>query len=240
MPEHGKKYLSTRTQVDRLRAYPPREALDLVRELSFASFDETVEVHMNTNLDPRRSDQQVRSTVRLPAGTGKRVRIMVFAEGEAAGLAEEAGADYVGVDEYASKIREGWLDFDVAVAIPQVMGKIGRLGRILGPRGLMPSPKAGTIVQAQDVAATIQELRGGRVEFRLDRGGNLHIPIGKVSFDADQLMENWAAVMEAVSRSKPAGAKGTYIRRITLTTTMGPGVHVDVQAAQDMQDVRAG
>jgi len=192
---------------------------------------------MNMNLDPRRSDHQVRSTVRLPAGSGKRVRIMVFAEGEAAGLAEEAGADYVGVDEYASKIREGWLDFDVAMAVPQVMGKIGRLGRILGPRGLMPSPKSGTIVQPQDLAATIGEFRQGRVEFRLDRGGNLHIPIGKVSFDAERLMENWTAVMEEVLRNRPAAAKGAYIRRITLTTTMGPGVRVAVGAAQE---IRAG
>jgi len=235
MPKHGKSYLSKRAQVDRLRAYPPREALELVRELSFAKFDETVELHMNMNLDPRRADQQVRGVARLPAGTGKRERIMVFAEGEAARSAEEAGADHVGVDEYVSKIQEGWLEFDVAVAIPQVMGKIGRLGRILGPRGLMPSPKAGTIVQPQDLADTIREFRQGRVQFRLDRGANLHIPIGKVSFETEQLMENWAAVMEAVLRNRPAVAKGAYIRRITLTTTMGPGVRVEVLAALDMR-----
>jgi len=234
VPKHGKKCLNKRAQIDRLRAYPPREALNLVKELSYANFDETVEVHMKMNLDPRRGDQQVRSIVKLPAGTGKRVRIMVFAEGEAARLAEEAGADYVGVDEYVSKIQEGWLDFDVTVAIPQVMGKIGRLGRTLGPRGLMPSPKAGTIVQPQDMADTIRELRQGRVEFRLDRGGNLHVPFGKVSFGAEDLMDNWVAVMDAVLRNKPAGAKGVYIRRMTVTTTMGPGVRVDVLAAEDM------
>ena len=235
MPRHGKSYLSNRARIDRSRAYPPGEALDLVRELSFAKFDETVELHINMNLDPRRADQQVRGVARLPAGTGKRVRIMVFAEGEAARLAEEAGADHVGLDEYVSRIQQGWLEFDVAIAIPQVMGKIGRLGRILGPRGLMPSPKAGTIVQPQDLADTIQGFRLGRVQFRLDRGGNLHIPIGKVSFEAEQLMDNWAAVMDAVLRNRPAGAKGAYIRRITLTTTMGPGVRVEVLAAQDMR-----
>ena len=235
MPKHGKSYLSNRAQIDRSRAYAPREALELVRELSFAKFDETVELHINMNLDPRRADQQVRGVARLPAGTGKRVRIMVFAEGEAARLAEEAGADHVGLDEYVSRIQQGWLEFDVAVAIPQVMGKIGRLGRILGPRGLMPSPKAGTIVQPQDLADTIQEFRLGRVQFRLDRGGNLHIPIGKVSFETEQLMDNWAAVMDAVLRNRPAGAKGAYIQRITLTTTMGPGVRVEVLAAQDMR-----
>jgi large subunit ribosomal protein L1 len=235
MPRHGKSYLSNRARIDRSRAYPPGEALDLVRELSFAKFDETVELHVNMNLDPRRADQQVRGVARLPAGTGKRVRIMVFAEGEAARLAEEAGADHVGLDEYVSRIQQGWLEFDVAVAIPQVMGKIGRLGRILGPRGLMPSPKAGTIVQPQDLADTIQGFRLGRVQFRLDRGGNLHIPIGKVSFETEQLMDNWAAVMDAVLRNRPAGAKGAYIRRITLTTTMGPGVRVEVLAAQDMR-----
>ena len=235
MPKHGKSYLSNRARIDRSRAYPPREALELVRELSFAKFDETVELHINMNLDPRRADQQVRGVARLPAGTGKRVRIMVFAEGEAARLAEEAGADHVGLDEYVSRIQQGWLEFDVAVAIPQVMGKIGRLGRILGPRGLMPSPKAGTIVQPQDLADTIQGFRLGRVQFRLDRGGNLHIPIGKVSFETEQLMDNWAAVMDTVLRNRPAGAKGAYIRRITLTTTMGPGVRVEVLAAQDMR-----
>lgn len=235
MPKHGKRHLSNRAQIDRSRAYPPREALELVRELSFAKFDETVELHMNLNLDPRRADQQVRGVARLPAGTGKRVRIMVFAEGEAARLAEEAGADHVGLDDYVSRIQQGWLEFDVAVAIPQVMGKIGRLGRILGPRGLMPSPKAGTIVQPQDLADTIQGFRLGRVQFRLDRGGNLHIPIGKVSFETEQLMDNWAAVMDAVLRNRPAGAKGAYIQRITLTTTMGPGVRVEVLAAQDMR-----
>ena len=233
MPRHGKKHRERSAQVDRLKAYAPREALELVKQLSYANFDETVETHMRLNVDPRRADQQVRGVVSLPAGTGKRVRILVFAEGEAAKAAEEAGADHVGVDEYVEKIQKGWIEFDVAVAIPQVMGKIGRLGRVLGPRGLMPSPKAGTMVQPDDVASTIQQLRQGRVEFRVDRNGNLHVPLGKVSFSIGQLEENWVAVMDAIMRAKPPALRGRYLRRITLTSTMGPGVRVDAALAQD-------
>ncbi|MCD6519973.1 MAG: 50S ribosomal protein L1 [Anaerolineae bacterium] len=235
MPKHGKKYRESAAQVDRLKLYSPREALELVKELAYANFDETVEVHMRLNVDPRHADQQVRGTVSLPAGTGKRIRILVFAEGEALRIAEEAGADYVGTDEYIQKIQDGWLDFDVAVAIPQVMGKIGRLGRILGPRGLMPNPRAGTVVQPEDLPRTIQELRQGRVEFRVDRTGNLHIPIGKVSFTVDQLMENFAAVMDAVLRARPASVRGQYIRKITITSTMGPGIKVNVAEARELR-----
>ncbi len=235
MPKHGKNYVAKVQGLDRKRNYLPLEALGLAKEMAYAKFDETVEVHMRLNVDPRHADQQVRSTVLLPSGTGKTVRILVFAEGEAARLAEQAGADYVGTDEYVQRITEGWLDFDVAVAIPQVMGKIGRLGRVLGPRGLMPNPRAGTVVQPEDIAETIGQLRGGRVEFRVDRTSNLHIPIGKVSFTVEQLAANLAAVMEAVMRARPASVRGQYIRRLTLSTTMGAGIHMDVQASQEIR-----
>jgi large subunit ribosomal protein L1 len=235
MAAHGKKYLEARSKVDREELYAPEQALSLVKELAPASFDETVEVHMRLNVDPRHADQQVRGVVTLPAGTGRTVRILVFAEGEAALMAEQAGADYVGTDEYIERIQNGWLDFDVAVAIPQVMGKIGRLGRVLGPRGLMPSPRAGTVVQPEDIADTIRELRQGRVEFRVDRTSNLHVPIGKVSFSEQQLMENLAALMDVIVRARPASVRGRYIRRITLTSTMGPGIKVDPTAAQEVR-----
>ena len=234
MPRRGKNYLEKSLQVDRTKDYAPDEAIALVRSMAYAKFDETVELHMRLNVDPRHADQQVRGVVTLPAGTGKSVRIMVFAEGEAARMAEKAGADYVGTDEYVQKIQSGWLEFDVAVAIPQAMGKIGRLGRILGPRGLMPSPRAGTVVQPDDVASTIQELRQGRVEFRVDRTANLHVHIGKVSFTEDQLMENFATFMDTLLRARPASVKGRFIRRMTLTSTMGPGVHVDGDEAQSL------
>ncbi|MEA3406910.1 MAG: 50S ribosomal protein L1 [Chloroflexota bacterium] len=235
MARHGKRYAESLAQVDRLRDYEPREAFELIKELPSANFDETVEVHVRLGVDPRRAEQQVRETVSLPEGTGTTVRIMVFAEGEAAREAEEAGADYVGVDEYVERIEDGWVDFDVAVAIPQAMSKIGRLGRILGPRGLMPSPRSGTMVQPDDIAETIEALRKGRVEFRVDRTGNVHIPIGKVSFTVDALMNNFIAVMSAIWQARPAAVSGgAYIRRLTFATTMGPGVRVDVSAARDL------
>jgi len=194
-----------------------------------------VEAHLRLGVDPRKADQQVRSITLLPHGTGKKVRILVFAEGEAERIAQEAGADYAGSDDLVKQIQEGWLDFDVAVAIPQVMGKVGRLGRILGPRGLMPSPKAGTIVPAEDLPRLINEMRSGRVEFRLDKTANLHVPIGKVSFPTENLMDNLTALMETVLKAKPAVAKGQYIRKITLTTTMGPGIKVNVVEAQALK-----
>ncbi|MFP3897398.1 MAG: 50S ribosomal protein L1 [Anaerolineales bacterium] len=235
MAKYGKRYAESISQVDRRKEYAPREAFELIKELPSANFDETVEVHMRLGVDPRHADQQVRETVTLPEGTGTTVRIMAFVEGEAAREAEEAGADYVGVDEYVERIEDGWVDFDVAIAVPQAMGKIGRLGRILGPRGLMPSPRSGTMVQPDDVAETIEALRKGRVEFRVDRTGNLHIPIGKVSFTVDELMNNFVAVMETVWRARPpAVSGGTYVRRLTFATTMGPGIHVDVSAARDL------
>ncbi|MFB0537867.1 MAG: 50S ribosomal protein L1 [Anaerolineae bacterium] len=235
MPKHGKKYLESAKLVDRTRTYPPEEAVELTKKTSFTNFDATVEAHLRLGVDPRKADQQVRSIVLLPHGTGKKVRVLVFAEGEAEKIAQEAGADYVGSDDLIQQIQEGWLDFEVAVAVPQVMGKVGRLGKILGPRGLMPSPKAGTIVPAEDLPRLIGELRSGRVEFRLDKTANLHVPIGKAGFPQENLMDNLAALMEAILKARPAGVKGQYIRKITLTTTMGPGIKVDIAEAQALK-----
>jgi large subunit ribosomal protein L1 len=231
MHKHGKKYLAATAQVDSAKAYKPLEAVTLLKQLAFAKFDQTVDLHMRLGVDPRQADQQVRGVIALPSGSGKQVRIMVFAEGEAARLAQEAGAEYVGTDEYAQKIQEGWMDFDIALAVPQVMGKIGRLGRFLGRRGLMPNPKAGTIVQPEDIARAIKEARQGRVEFRLDRTSNLHVPLGKASFTVEQLMANFEAAVDTIQRAKPSGAKGTYIKRIALAATMGPGIKIDVAEA---------
>lgn len=226
--KHGRKYVEKAKLVDRMRAYPPEEAVELAKQTSFVNFDATVELHMRLGVDPRHADQQVRGVVLLPHGTGKRVRILVFAEGEAEKIAQEAGADYVGGDDLIKKIQGGWLDFDVAIAIPQMMGKVGRLGKILGPRGLMPNPKAGTIVPANDLPRIIEETRLGRVEFKVDKTANIHVPIGKVSFSPQQLLENLATLVEAVVRARPSGAKGQYIKNITLTTTMGPGIKLDL------------
>ncbi len=232
MAKHGKKYLEAAKLVDRLKLYSPAEAVELLKKVSYPKFDPTVEVHFRLGVDPRHADQQVRSSVLLPAGLGKTVRILVFAEGDGARLAEQAGADYVGLDDLITKIQGGWLEFDVAIATPQVMGKVGRLGRVLGPRGLMPNPKAGTIVQPDELPRVIKEARQGRVEFKVDKTGNLHVPIGKVSFTSQQILDNLAALMEAVIRAKPTGAKGTYIKRLTLTSSMAPGIRVDpIQAS---------
>ncbi|RMF42644.1 MAG: 50S ribosomal protein L1 [Anaerolineae bacterium] len=236
MPKHGKKYLEALAKIDRNRNYTPEEAIALAKETSTVKFDATVEVHMRLGVDPRHADQQVRDVVSLPHGTGKQVRVMVFAQGEGATLAREAGADYVADDdETLKKIQGGWTDFDVAVATPDMMGKIGRLGRILGPRGLMPNPKAGTVVPAQDIPRVVQEVKAGRVEFRVDKTANLHVPIGKVSFTQEQLVENLAALMGAVKKARPAAAKGAYIRKVVITTSMGPGIKVDVARAQSME-----
>jgi large subunit ribosomal protein L1 len=237
MPKRGRKYQEAAKLIDRDRTYSAEEAMELVRKVSYSNFDATVEVHLRMGLDPRHADQQVRSTVSLPHGTGKQVRVIVFVEGEGARIAEEAGADYVGSDELIQKIQGGWFEFDVAVATPSMMSKVGRMGKILGPRGLMPSPKAGTIVSAEDLERVIKELKAGRVEFRLDKTANIHVPIGKVSFSKEQLTENFAALMEAVQRAKPAAAKGQYIRRITVAPTIGPGVKVDVFQASQLQTV---
>lgn len=235
MAKHGKKYLAAKAKIEPDRYYDPAEAIALVKETSITQFDATVEVHMRLGVDPRQADQQVRDVVVLPHGLGKTVRVLVFAQGEGAAIAREAGADYVADDdEMIAKIQNGWTDFDVAVATPDMMGRVGRLGRILGPRGLMPNPRAGTVVPPQDLPRVIQEAKAGRVEFRLDKTANLHVPIGKVSFEPQKLYENMAALMDAVKKARPAAAKGTFIKRLTLTSTMGPGIKVDANLAQNM------
>lgn len=236
MPKHGKKYLAAAAKIDSKATYAPGDALTLAKELSYTSFDATVEVHMRLGVDPRHADQMVRDVVVLPHGLGKTVRVLVFAQGEAAQIARDSGADVVADDdETLGKIQAGWTDFDVAIATPDMMGKVGRLGRVLGPRGLMPNPKAGTVVPAEDIARVINESKAGRVEFRLDKTANLHVPIGKVSFEQKKLRDNLATLLDAVKKARPAAAKGTYIRRITVSTTMGPGIKVDPLLAQSME-----
>jgi large subunit ribosomal protein L1 len=225
--DNGKKYEAAAARVDRSKVYDKHAAAELVKEASFAKFDETVEVHVRTSLDPRKADQQLRGTVLLPHGTGKKVRILVFAEGDDARLATEAGADYVGSEDIAKQIQEGWMEFDVAIATPPMMRVVGRLGRVLGPRGLMPSPKAGTVVNGEDLPRVIEETRQGRVEFRLDKTANIHVGIGKVSFTPEQIVDNLDALLEAVNSNRPAGAKGQMVKRVTLASTMGPGVKVE-------------
>jgi large subunit ribosomal protein L1 len=236
MAKHGKKYLAAAAKVDPNHWYAPDEAVALVKQTSITSFDGTVEVHMRLGVDPRHADQQVRDVVVLPHGLGKSVRVLVFAQSEGAALAREAGADVVADDdETLAKIQAGWTEFDVAIATPDVMGKVGRLGRVLGPRGLMPNPKAGTVVPAQDLPRVIRESKAGRVEFRVDKTSNVHVPIGKISFDEKQLYDNLGALMEAVKKARPSASKGTYIKRITLTSTMGPGIKLDPTQAQSME-----
>ena len=237
MAKHGKKYLAALAKVNIDEQYLPQDAMKLVKETSYTKFDATVEVHMRMGLDPRQADQQVRDVVVLPHGLGKSVRVAVFAQGEGATAARAAGADVVvDDDETFAKIQGGWLDFDVAISTPDLMGKVGRLGRVLGPRGLMPNPKAGTVVPAEDIARAITEAKAGRVEFRLDKTANIHVQIGKASFDADKLTENFAALMEAIMKARPAAAKGNYIKHITITSTMGPGIKVDANLAQSMEE----
>ncbi len=235
--KHGKQYAAAAAKVDRRRDYTPEEAVALVKDTSFTKFDATVEAHLRLGIDPRHADQQVRATVTLPHGTGKSVRVLVFAKGDAERIATEAGADYVGSEELIQRIaREEWTDFDVAIATPDMMGDIGKagLGKILGRKGLMPNPKSGTVVQAADLPRVLGEVRRGKVEFRNDKTGLLHVVIGKVSFGPEQIRDNFAALMQAVKAAKPAGAKGIYIKSVTLTSTMGPGVPVDVAGAQNM------
>jgi large subunit ribosomal protein L1 len=224
MPKHGKKYADAKQQVPVGVRFEPAEAIDLVKSLSFAKFDETVELATRLGVDPRRADQIVRGTVVLPHGTGKTVRVLVAAQGEKVAEAEEAGADYAGL-EYLEQIQGGWLDFDVMVATPDVMGKVGPLGRILGPRGLMPTPKAGTVTF--DVGKAVKDIKAGKIEFRVDKTGNIHAPIGRVSFDTEKLSENLTAFMDQIVRSRPAAAKGQYVRSVTVSSTMGPGVSID-------------
>jgi large subunit ribosomal protein L1 len=224
MPKHGKKFREAVARVPEGATHQPNDAVSMVKDLSFAKFDETVEVAVRLGVDPRHADQIVRGTVVLPHGTGKTARVLVIAQGDKAREAEEAGADFVGV-EFVEKIKGGWLDFDVAVATPDLMGQVGQLGRVLGPRGLMPTPKAGTVTF--DVGRAVREIKAGKIEFRVDKTGNVHAPIGKVSFSSDQLAENLSAFMENILRAKPSAAKGQYVRGVTVSSTMGPGVPVD-------------
>jgi large subunit ribosomal protein L1 len=226
--KRGKKYLEAASKVEHLKPYPPSEALSLAKEIAPAKFDETVELHIRTGLDPRHADQQIRGTALLPHGLGKEVRVVVFAEGEGARNAEQAGADVVGADDLIKRIEGGWTDFDVALASREMMSKVSRLGRVLGPRGLMPNPRSGTVVDPEDIAKAVQDARQGRVEFRLDRTALIHVPIGKVSFEEDKLLENMATLIDAIVKAKPAGAKGQYIRAVSLTTTMGPGIRLEL------------
>jgi large subunit ribosomal protein L1 len=225
MAQHGKRYVEARGQIDREHAYSPVEAVRKLKDAPAAKFDETVEVHFRLGLNVRHADEQLRGTLMLPHGTGKDVRIAVFAEGDKAREAEEGGADVVGSADLAKRIEEGFTDFDVAIATPDQMGNVGRLGRILGPRGLMPNPKTGTVTF--DIGKAVRDAKAGKLEYRTDRGANVHVSIGKKSFGERELVENYAAVVEEIVRAKPAVAKGRYIRQITITTTMGPGIHVD-------------
>jgi large subunit ribosomal protein L1 len=224
MPKHGKNYDNAAKTIDRDRLYQPAEAFDAVKSAAKRKFDETVEVAFRLGVDPRKADQMLRGTVSLPAGTGKDVRVAVFAAGDAARDAEAAGADVVGADDLVQRVQGGFLDFDVAIATPDLMGQVGRLGRVLGPRGLMPNPKTGTVTP--DVGKAVTEFKGGKVEYRTDRHGNVHVPIGKVSFTPEALLQNFGAVLDEIHRAKPAAAKGRYIKGISTSSTMGPGVKI--------------
>jgi large subunit ribosomal protein L1 len=227
----GKKYVDATRKFDRDRVYTPEEALDLVKSLAKRNFDETVEITFRLGIDPRKADQIIRGTVSLPHGTGKAVRVAVFATGDAAREAQEAGADVVGVDDLIARVQEGFLDFDVAIATPDLMSQVGRLGRVLGPRGVMPNPKTGTVTN--DIGKTVAEFKAGKVEYRTDRNGNVHVPIGKVSFERDALLANFQAVLDEILRNKPAAAKGRYIKSIATSSTMGPGIRIDPAVAVD-------
>jgi large subunit ribosomal protein L1 len=225
MAQHGKRYRNRRAQIDREKLYSPVEAVRILKNAESAKFDETVEVHFSLGLNVRHADQQLRGTISLPHGTGKEQRVAVFAEGDKAREAQDAGADVIGSADLAKRVEEGFTDFDVAVATPDQMGNVGKLGRILGPRGLMPNPKTGTVTM--DVAKAVREAKAGKQEYRTDRGANVHVSLGKKSFDEQQLLENYAALVDEIVRAKPAAAKGRYIRQVTLTTTMGPGIKID-------------
>lgn len=235
MPKHGKKFRAAEQKVDADRLYAAVDAVSLLKEIAFANFDETVEVHARLGIDPRQADQAVRSTVVLPHGTGKTVRVLVFAAGEAERIARDAGADYVGSDDFVQQIQAGWLEFDAAVAMADQMGKVGGLGRILGRRGLMPNPRSGTVVRdAADLPNVLRELKGGRVEFRNDRTGIVHLGIGRKSFTDRQLLDNLYAFVDALQRAKPSGAKGVYLRTLAITSTMAPGIALDVPATVEV------
>jgi len=231
MVKHGKKYNEAMAQVDRTKAYQPQEAIELAKKAAPAGFDETVELHLRMGLDPRNAQQQVRGVALLPHGLGKKVRVLVFAQGESEKIAQNAGADYVGGDDLIKKIEGGWLDFDTAISIPEMMSKVGKLGKILGRRGLMPNPKSGTVVAMDHLPRVIEDARKGRVEYKLDRTAIIHVPLGKVSFEEQMLMDNLTAVMEAVVKARPSGVKGQYVKSAYITTTMGPGIKLDLSSA---------
>lgn len=233
MPKHGKKYREAVAQIDKTRLYAPRDAVELLKKVSYSKFDGTVELHMHLGVDPRHADQIVRGTAVLPHGTGRVVRVLVFAQGDKAREAEEAGADFIGAQDLVQRIEGGWLDFDVAVATPDMMGNVGKLGRVLGPRGLMPNPKSGTVTF--DIERAVRDIKAGRVEFRVDRTSLLHVPVGKVSFSEQQLVENLGTLVEAIIAAKPSGAKGTYVRSVHLAATMSPGIRLDPATAQSLR-----
>ena len=229
MVRRSKNYQEAAKLLDKTETYSPQEAIELAKKMAHTRFDETVELHLQMGVDPRNASQQVRGVALMPHGLGKKVRVLVFAQGEAERIASAAGADFVGSDELIKKIEGGWLDFDTAMAIPDMMGRVGKLGKILGRRGLMPNPKSGTVVTSDDLPRVINDARKGRVEFKLDRTAIIHVSIGKISFDADKLLDNLTAMIEAVVRAKPSGAKGQYVKTASLTTTMGPGIRLDLK-----------
>lgn len=234
MAEHGKKYTAAVKAIDQTKAYEPKDAITLVKKTTTTKFDQTVELHIRTGLDPKSATQQIRGVALLPHGLGKKIRVLVFAQGEAEKIATGAGADFVGGDDIIKKVEEGWVDFDTAIAVPEMMGKVGKLGKILGRKGLMPNPKSGTVVAMNDLPRTIEDARKGRVEYKLDKTSIIHVPVGKVSFEEKKLMDNLTAIMEAVVKAKPAGAKGVYIKSIYVTTSMGPSVKLDVNSAMNL------
>ena len=229
MTRRGKKYQEAVKVLDKTKLYSPQEAIELAKKMSHAGYDETVELHLRMGLDPRNAAQQVRGVTLLPHGLGKPVRVLVFAQGEAQKIAEDAGADYVGSDDLVQKIEEGWLEFDTAVATPDMMGKVGKLGKVLGRKGLMPNPKSDTVVAANDLPRVIEDSRKGRLEFKLDRTAIIHVPLGKVSFEEEKLLDNLMAVIDAVIKAKPSGAKGQYIKTASIATTIGPGIKLDLK-----------
>lgn len=235
MPKHGKRYRMATALIDPNKDYQPEEAVSLVKQAATAKFDETIELHLRTGADPRQADQLIRGVAILPHGTGKRIRVLVFAQGDAANAAKDAGADYVGSDDLIKQIEGGWTEFDVAIATPDMMGRIGRLGRILGRRGLMPNPRTGTVVQPEDLPKAIAEAKKGRVEYRMDRTALIHLPIGKASFQEKQLLDNLAVLMDTIIRARPSGVKGQFIRTAYLTSTMGPSVKLDVASTTSLR-----
>ncbi len=235
MAKHSKRFKAIYAKVDRNKQYTPDEAVKLIKETSTAKFDETVEIHLRMGVDPRHADQQVRGVVTLPGGTGRTIRILVFANPEGQAMAQQAGADFIGAEDLAERIQAGWTDFDMVLATPDMMRVVGRLGRVLGPRGLMPTPKTGTVIPAEDLPRVIGEARLGRVEFRVDKTSNIHVPLGKASFDQPRLLKNLAALMEALVAARPSGLKGNYVERITLASSMGPGIKTEIATTLGMR-----